>query len=123
MKDFLVGTAILGGIVGVPLFISSVISNPAVHSSIPTPTIVYNTCYFNGIKKTSVRTCKEMTDAYEKIFCPAFADSWEDQDCEDFDDHTDAQETYEYSIICWNSDINDLDRDHDGIACESLLNE
>lgn len=121
MKDFLVGTAVLGGIIGVLLLISTISSTPPVATPAPTPAKNYITCYINGIKITGLRTCEEMKDFYKKT-CSMIADPNNDQNCEDFKDHEDAQWMYEQTIICWNMDIYDLDRDHDGVACESLPN-
>ena len=44
-----------------------------------------------------------------------------DYDCTDFDSHTDAQEFYEQSIEEFGFDYHELDRNEDGIACESLI--
>ncbi|WP_254545291.1 excalibur calcium-binding domain-containing protein [Halomarina pelagica] len=45
------------------------------------------------------------------------SDGGEDLNCEDFEDHDEAQDTYESDP----SDPNNLDRDDDGTACEGLL--
>jgi hypothetical protein len=44
-----------------------------------------------------------------------------DYDCSDFYSHWEAQEFYEESLYELGYDFHGLDRDKDGIACESLL--
>ena len=43
-----------------------------------------------------------------------------DYDCSDFSYHSEAQEFYEESINELGYDYHELDRNNDGVACESL---
>jgi hypothetical protein len=47
-------------------------------------------------------------------------DSSVDLDCNDFSNHAEAQEYFEENGGSPSNNVDDLDRDHDGIACESL---
>jgi hypothetical protein len=51
------------------------------------------------------------------IGTPAFAT---DKDCKDFDTHSEAQKYFEAHGGSATNNFDDLDADHDGIACESL---
>ncbi len=120
MKNFIISSAVIGGIVGAPFLIGSALNSTPTPTTTPISKVHYNKCFINKIEINTVRTCEETINAYNNIFCPALANSWEDVDCEDFNSQSDAQETYENSIICWNTDVNNLDKDNDGIACEPL---
>lgn len=43
-----------------------------------------------------------------------------DMDCSDFSDHSEAQSIYEDVVECTGYDAFKLDRDSDGLACETL---
>lgn len=44
-----------------------------------------------------------------------------DFDCKDFKTQEEAQKMYEWSIKEYDKDKYQLDKDHDGVACESLF--
>jgi len=82
----------------------------------------YHSCTINGVLVNNiVPSCDEVQKMYTEVFCPSKSKMWEDMDCSDFETQSDAQDELEISKICFGTDINDLDKDKDGIACEDIL--
>lgn len=87
--------------------------------------VLYAWGYFIGNK--SVETPAEPApivvmgnDLEDSPRCLERFENWYDLDCDDFRDWYDAQEEYDESIGCLGEDVNFLDGDYDGVACENL---
>lgn len=68
-------------------------------------------------KKTAKRESRQVT--VEIISTPLVCSS-NVYNCDDFSTHNEAQSVFEYCKAEVGTDIHDLDRDGDGLACENL---
>ena len=64
---------------------------------------------------TPTPTSTPMQPSEKEIIC-----SYNAYNCSDFETHAEAQEVYDYCMQKVGYDVHRLDRDKDGVACESL---
>lgn len=78
---------------------------------IPTPTVLISIQLPTVLKQNTV----------EPITTPTTCACHEDiYNCTDFESQAAAQVCYDYCVSCGAGDVHRLDRDSDGVACESL---
>ncbi len=73
-------------------------------------------CHGSAAKTAKTEARTEAPEGKETIICVANI-----YNCSDFEIHEEAQGAYETCMEQVGTDVHDLDRDNDGIACEDLL--
>jgi len=85
----------------------------------PTPT-VKPTATPKPIVIPTIKPTPKPTTAPQVNIAPSPTISGEDKDCADFSSHAEAQSYFNAKGGSSSNNVDDLDRDHDGIACETL---